>query len=97
MSIAGGSQDLSTIARSTGGSSAVDDMLGDLSSHTRRAYASDLAQVAEWCADRGIGGVEELQVGHLVAYLVELRRSGRKSSTVRRRLTAIRKLVVRRI
>ena len=63
-----------------------------LSASTRRAYASDLADLNSWCADRGINGARHLTARHIFAYLVDVRKHGRSTSTIRRRVTALRKI-----
>lgn len=68
--------------------------LAGLSDATRRAYLSDLADLAQWCAAHGLDW-EGGQVGsrHIFAYLLGLARDGRTQSTIRRRLTALRRVV----
>lgn len=68
--------------------------LAGLSDATRRAYLSDLADLAQWCAAHGLDWEGE-QVGsrHIFAYLLCLARDGRTQSTIRRRLTALRRVV----
>jgi CheY-like chemotaxis protein len=63
----------------------------ELSPATRRAYASDIRDIEEWCVERAIeGGVANIDERRIFAYLVELVRVGRSVATVRRRLTALR-------
>lgn len=72
--------------------SAVDNLLIGLSVSTRRAYASDLAHLFSWCDSRGLNNARHLAARHIFAYLVDVRRDGRSTSTIRRRLTALRKI-----
>lgn len=62
---------------------------------TQRAYASDIRDIEEWCAERAIAasvpGLDERQI---FAYLVDLVRKGRSPATVRRRLTALRSVAL---
>ena len=55
---------------------------------TRRAYQSDWADFAAWCASRGATALPAHQ-GIVAAYLSALADSGRKSSTIGRRAAAI--------
>lgn len=69
----------------------MESVLVGLSDATRRAYASDLADIEAWCLKRGLGGgVSELSTRHVFAYLVDARRRGRSRATLRRRVTALR-------
>lgn len=67
--------------------------LAGLSDATRRAYLSDLADLTQWCDAHGLDW-EGGQVGsrHIFAYLLGLAREGRARSTIRRRLTAMRRV-----
>lgn len=62
-----------------------------LSGNTQKGYASDLADYARWCERRG---VDALNVTHkeLRAYLAELSRARYATTTINRRLSAIRGL-----
>ena len=62
-----------------------------LSENTQRGYACDLADYARWCERRG---VDALNVTHkeLRAYLAELSRARYATTTINRRLSAIRGL-----
>ena len=62
-----------------------------LSENTQKGYASDLADYARWCERRG---VDALNVTHkeLRAYLAELSRARYATTTINRRLSAIRGL-----
>jgi site-specific recombinase XerD len=55
---------------------------------TRRAYASDWADFAAWCASRGAAALPA-HVGIIAAYLSSLASDGRKASTIGRRAAAI--------
>jgi site-specific recombinase XerD len=54
------------------------------SAATRRAYASDWADFAAWCATRGACPLPAHQ-GAVAAYLSALAQDGRKASTISRR------------
>lgn len=62
-----------------------------LSENTQKGYASDLADYSRWCER---GGVDALNVTHkeLRAYLAELSRARYATTTINRRLSAIRGL-----
>ena len=62
-----------------------------LSENTQKGYAGDLADYARWCERRG---VDALSVTHkeLRAYLAELSRARYATTTINRRLSAIRGL-----
>ena len=56
---------------------------------TRRAYRSDFSQFVAWCARVGAASAPAL-AGTVAAYLAELADSGLKTSTIDRRVAAIR-------
>ena len=62
-----------------------------LSENTQKGYASDLADYSRWCERNG---VDALNVTHkeLRAYLAELSRARYATTTINRRLSAIRGL-----
>ena len=55
---------------------------------TRKAYASDWADFAAWCASRGATALPA-HVGIVAAYVSSLASDGRKASTIGRRAAAI--------
>lgn len=62
-----------------------------LSPATVRAYEGDINAVLGWCSERGIAPtLRELDARRVFSYCLELRRQGRSSATVRRKLTALR-------
>lgn len=67
-----------------------EDVLLDFGYNTARAYWGDLDDVAYWCAERGFNPLvlTEQQVRQYVALL---RRRKYSESTIRRRVTALRK------
>lgn len=68
--------------------------VGPRAEATVRAYRSDLRDIAEFVSDGGsTRSLDDLDDRHLFAYLVYLVRSGRSTSTIRRRLTALRSYV----
>lgn len=70
----------------------MENILNGLSASTRRAYASDLADLLSWCESHGMIDFRHLGARHIFAYLVDVRRHGRSTSTIRRRVTALRKI-----
>lgn len=68
-----------------------EDVLLDYGYNTARAYWADLQDVFEWALVRD-RDVLELTEGDLRQYLALLRRRKYSESTVRRRVTALRKL-----
>lgn len=59
--------------------------------HTRRAYARGVVDFLDWCADRGVTALPQIQPLHVAAWIEEL---GREVSvpTVKQRLAGIRHL-----
>ncbi len=59
--------------------------------HTRKAYLNATRRFAEWCNDRGLGQLADVQGFHVAAFVEELR--GKLSApTVRQHLAALRTL-----
>lgn len=71
----------------------VNEGLVNLTQATRRAYASDFADLCRWCEGHGLD-LQSRPIGghHVFAYALELAREGRAPSTIRRRLTALRRI-----
>lgn len=64
-----------------------------LSDASRRAYLSDLADLTQWCEAHGLDLQHDPLSGrHVFAYVLGLARAGRTQSTIRRRLTALRRI-----
>lgn len=70
----------------------VNDSLAGLSPATRRMYEADFADFRAWCAAHALGEVGVLTARHIFAYLVDVRRRGRSPATIRRRVTALRRI-----
>lgn len=70
----------------------MENLLDGLSASTRRAYAADLAHLLSWCALHELADARDLAAQHVFAYLVDARRKGLSTSTIRRRVTALRKI-----
>ncbi|MDO5533092.1 MAG: tyrosine recombinase XerC [Propionibacteriaceae bacterium] len=62
----------------------------NLSEHTRRAYASDLEDLAGWVATRGVSAWTQVDHRMLRAWLADLHRRGAERTTMARRATAAR-------
>lgn len=62
----------------------------NLSEHTRRAYAGDLADLATWAATRGVSAWSQVDHRLLRAWLADLHRRGAERTTMARRATAAR-------
>lgn len=67
-----------------------EDVLLDFGYNTARAYWGDLDDVAYWCAERGFNPLVLTQK-QVRAYVALLRRRKYSESTIRRRVTALRK------
>lgn len=64
-----------------------------LSDASRRAYLSDLEDFTQWCEAHGLDlQSDSLKGRHVFAYILGLARAGRAHSTIRRRLTALRRI-----
>lgn len=62
----------------------------NLSSHTRRAYATDLESLVAFAAPRGVRGWEGVDQRMVRAWLADLHRTGHSRATLARRATAAR-------
>ncbi|OWR29219.1 site-specific tyrosine recombinase XerD [Saccharibacillus sp. O23] len=60
------------------------------SASTLESYRRDLAQFLEFADGRGLTAVDEIRKSHIAAYLNEMKRSGKASSTVVRASVSIR-------
>ncbi len=72
----------------------LDEFLGSLTSasdNTRSAYASDVAQFAEWAADVGARKPESVTRAQVKQYVAHLTRHGQAKRTVARKLAALRR------
>ena len=70
----------------------MNDSLTGLSPATRRMYEADFADFRAWCAAHAVGEFDVLAARHIFAYLVDVRRRGRSPATIRRRMTALRRI-----
>lgn len=70
------------------------DAATGLSEASRRAYASDLADFDQWCRVHGLGTQHDSQLSgrYVFSYFLELARSGRARSTIRRKFTTLRRI-----
>ncbi|MGD7733719.1 tyrosine recombinase XerC [Propionibacteriaceae bacterium G57] len=68
------------------------DLVNDRSPHTVRAYRSDLADLVDCLAGRGIDRWDAVQVADLRAWLGRTHRAGAASSTLQRRTASVRVL-----
>lgn len=85
---------MTTQHRAAGESSKALHLAKTRSKATDRAYRSDLRAIADFWADMGAPvPLEDLSEGYLFAYLASLVKAGRSTSTLRRRLTALRSYV----
>jgi integrase/recombinase XerC len=61
-----------------------------LSTHTRSAYARDLAALAQWCDQQGLAEWQRLDHGHVRAFSARCHAKGLNARSIQRRLSAIR-------
>jgi integrase/recombinase XerD len=61
-----------------------------LSANTITSYACDLSQAASFLAELGIGDTERVRREHVAEHVAHMRRQGRASSSIARRLSALR-------
>jgi integrase/recombinase XerC len=61
-----------------------------MSTHTRAGYARDLAALAIWCDQQGIGGWPDLDHGHIRAFAARSHAAGLSPASIQRRLSAVR-------
>ena len=78
--LASAAQDFATHMRDERGASA----------HTVRAYTSDVADLLEFCAQRGVQAVDGITLAHLRGWLALMSSHGRSRATIARRAAAAR-------
>ena len=61
----------------------------DRSEHTIRAYVGDVRTCLTWCAEQGSGGLPDIELSTLRAWLGSLAAGGAARSTLSRRSAAI--------
>ncbi|MDT8438006.1 MAG: tyrosine recombinase XerC [Wenzhouxiangellaceae bacterium] len=64
---------------------------GRLAEASLRAYGRDLKRLGEWTRARAIEHIEQLDAGHLTAYVASLARAGLDPRSIQRQLSALRK------
>lgn len=78
------------VRASAPGKAAAKYIAASLADNTRRGYAADLRDWAEWCADNGVNETDP-QPGQIADYFAALADAGMKYSTITHRRSALRK------